>query len=58
MKLTDSQQVIAYTMAAYIQRTAKANNEIAVQDLLICAQELIDLLTPEDNEPDPNDPFA
>lgn len=58
MKLNETQQVIAFTIASYIHRAAKQNDELAVQDLLIAAQQLIDRLTPELEEPDPEDPFA
>lgn len=58
MKLNETQQVIAFTIAAYIHRAAKQNDELAVQDLLIAAQQLIDRLTPELETTDPEDPFA
>jgi hypothetical protein len=58
MKLNDTQQVIAYTIAAYIHRAAKQNDELALQDCLIAAQQLIDRLTPDLETADPNDPFA
>lgn len=58
MKLNDTQQVIAFTVAAYIQRAAKENSEIAVQDIIIAAQQLIDRLDSNDDPTDPDDPFA
>jgi len=57
MKLTDTQQVIAYTVAAYIHRAAKENSELAVQDIMIACDQLIDKIKPAD-EPDPDDLFA